>query len=132
MKAQEYAQALYVATRGKEEEEAERILQNFIRILEMHGHKKILTSVERELEKLVRRYGCQGELHVRVANENDADVLSSKIERDIQTLGADTLPRKVVVDETLVGGYELRALGTRIDRTYKRSLLTLYNKLITN
>jgi len=132
MKAQEYAQAIYIATQGKSEADTERILQNVSRIIKEKGHTKLLVSIERELEKILQRTEGSGELLIRVSKESDAETFISDIEKDALVLQAEALPRKVVVDSTLVGGYELRANGTRIDRTYKRSLLTLYNNLVTN
>ena len=132
MKASEYAQALYLATENKTEEEIERIFQNLLRILKERGHSTLLTSITREYEKITERKEGHNELLIRVADSSDVDTFVSQIEKDTQTLKAGTLGKKVVVDDTLVGGYELRANGTRIDRTYKRSLLTLYNNLITN
>ncbi len=36
----------------------------------------------------------------------------------------------VVCDDMLIGGYEVRTEGSRIDRTHKRALVDLYSALI--
>ncbi len=132
MKATQYAEALYIASRNKSEEEVLRIVTQTISLLKEKGHERLLGKVLLELEKIQKRRGGIDELLVRVAKDTDAEAFMNDIQRDAEVLGAASLPRKIVTDDTLIGGYELRAKGSRIDRTYKRSLLTLYNNLITN
>lgn len=132
MKAKQYAEALFLATRDKDEAMLDRIATRFRSLLEEKGHLALLPAVIRELEKLFTQRNNAAELVIRVANTSDAETLKEKIIADIQSLGATALPTRVLVDETLIGGYEVRANGQRIDRTYKRSLLTLYTNLITN
>jgi len=132
MKAQQYAEALFQATRTKNDAELDRIAIQFRSLLEARGHLALLPAVVRELEKLFTQRTNAAEVVIRVAKHSDAETLSDTIKADIQTLDATHLPTHVLVDETLIGGHEVRAQGKRIDRTYKRSLLTLYTNLITN
>ena len=132
MIAQDYAQAFFLATHKKSDGEQERITKNLLHMLEEKGHTALLPSIVRELEKISVRNEGQDELVIKLAREADMDTHTALIETDIASLGAQELPRKVIVDETLIGGYELHAHGARIDRTYKRSLIILYNNLISN
>lgn len=131
-KAQQYAEALFEASLNKDDVELERIVTNFRLLLEQNGHLALMGAVLRELEKLTKQRGSSAELVIRVTQSSDVETFREKIEADILTLNATQLPKKVLIDETLIGGYEVRANGKRIDRTYKRSLLTMYTNLITN
>jgi len=132
MKAKQYAEALFLATCTKSDVELDRIAAQFRSLLEKRGHLALLPAVVRELEKLFSQRNNVTELVIRVAKLTDTESLRDTIEADIRTLNATEFPRRILVDETLIGGYETRAHGQRIDRTYKRSLLTLYTNLITN
>ncbi|HCC05208.1 TPA: hypothetical protein DEP58_02780 [Patescibacteria group bacterium] len=132
MKAKQYAEALFLATRAKSDAELDRIATQFQTLLTKRGHLALLPAVVRELDKLFAQRNNAAEIVIRVANLGDAETQNDKIEADIRTLNATPLPKRILVDTTLIGGYEVRAQGHRIDRTYKRSLLTLYTNLITN
>lgn len=132
MKAHEYAEALYEVSLNKSDEEVTAVLTRFQTLLEERGHTNLLKTILRELEKIERRRSTSTETLVRVAKEEDATRFSENITRDIHTLGGEDVRTRIVIDETLIGGYEVRAKGQRIDRSHKRSLLTLYNNLITN
>ena len=132
MKAQQYAEALFLSSQNKSEEDVERIVLATIELLKEKGYIRLLPAILRELEKIQTRREETKELVVRVAQDSDVDAFKEQIQKDVETLAATSLPKKVISDNTLIGGYELRAKGARIDRTYKRSLLTLYNNLITN
>ncbi|KKS84740.1 MAG: hypothetical protein UV60_C0015G0008 [Parcubacteria group bacterium GW2011_GWA2_43_11] len=132
MKAKQYAEALFLAARTKGDAELDSIASQFRLLLEKKGHLALLPAIVRELDKLFAQRNSGAEIVIRVAKLTDAETLRERIEADILTLNATHLEKRILVDETLIGGYEVRAYGQRIDRTYKRSLLTLYTNLITN
>lgn len=131
MKAQDYAQALFSATTDKDDASVDTILERFVELLRARAHLALLPSVLRELEKLSARMSARHTLQVAVANAEDGARFQARIEADSVALGAESLPKRIVLDPSLVGGYEVRARGQRIDRTYKRSLVELYHTLIT-
>jgi F0F1-type ATP synthase delta subunit len=132
MKAQQYAEALFLATRNASEEKLDAVAIRVVQLLDEKGHRTLLPAILRELEKINQKRGGLEETLIRVAKKTDATVFQSSIDTDIKSLNATQLPQKVEVDDTLIGGYEVIANGKRFDRTYKRSLLTMYTNLITN
>ncbi len=132
MKARYYAEALFEASRGKREEDLDVLVQRITALLEERGHRALLPAIVRELEKLSITRGSKEELVLRVAKESDVEAFMVHIEKDIQTLEAQAYTKKICIDDTIIGGYELRLRGVSIDRTYKRSLLLMYTNLLTN
>lgn len=131
MNPQQYAEAILAASNGKRDEELDRIATRTMEVLSMHGHVGLLPAIVQELEKRLRKTKQHTECLIRVANALDAEKRQSEIASDIETLNASSMPQRTVIDETLIGGHEVRAHGKQIDRTYKRALLQLYNTLLT-
>lgn len=132
MKARQYAEAIFQASRDKSDEELTVLVDRVMALLTKKGYRALLPAIVRELEKLMITRGSTDECSIRVARESDVDTCSAAILADVQALNASTLPSKIIIDDTVIGGYEVRAKGVRFDRTYKRSLLTLYTNLLTN
>lgn len=131
MKAQQYAEALYRAAHSNHTTDAGTLVDRLVTIVRERGHLRLLPAITREYEMLVTMRSTSDEAHVRVARTTDNDTHHARIARDLATLGAPEQPVRVVVDETVIGGYSVEANGTRIDRTYKRALLELYSSLIS-
>jgi F0F1-type ATP synthase delta subunit len=133
MKAREYAEALYAATYGKDDDTQERMVARMLTLLAESGHTRLLPRIMRELVRVTRERGEDVEVMVRVARSADSERYRARIDADLDTLGAAAVAsRATVVDGTAVGGYEVRVRGRRIDRTHKRALMDLYSTLITN
>jgi len=132
MKVQQYAEALFEASRHKSDAELALLAERMCIYLKEKGHFSLLPAIVRELEKITRTRGVQAMCTVRVAQEKDLETFQNEIANAITSLKATELPRNVIFDNTLIGGYEVRAKGVRFDRTYKRSLLNLYTTLLTN
>jgi len=131
MKAQQYAEALYRAAHGHHAVDADTLVERLVAIVREHGHLRLLPAIVREYDTLVKMRSTSDEAHVRVARPQDRDGHAERIARDLATLDAAAHPVRVVVDETVIGGYAVEANGSRIDRTYKRALLELYSSLST-
>jgi F0F1-type ATP synthase delta subunit len=132
MKARQYAEALHLAAADKDDAALQELLERFRVLLRERGHTRLTPAILRELEKLEAQRQDPNIVHVAVAQKQDTQAFASEIQEDIAALDAAGQTQDVVVDETLIGGYEVRTGGGRIDRTYKRALLTLYNTLRTN
>lgn len=132
MSAHHYADALFRAVQEKDEATIDAIILRLVRYMKERGHSALLPTVVREYEILEKKREHEMVNTIRVKKFEDSNTYAELIQKDIDTLGTPSLPRTVIVDETLVGGYEVRSKGMRIDRTYKRTLLTLYNTLLTN
>ncbi len=129
MQATHYAQALYKATTGADESVLEQAVPRLLDLLRERGHLRLFPKVVREYERIIARRATRAECLVRVAREHDASVFADRIARDRESLGAGTGPTRIILDDTAIGGYEVRSQGKRIDRTYKRTLTTLFETL---
>lgn len=127
--ATNYAQAFDLATRDKSEEEVASITSRLITLLKERGHIALYPSVVRAYERQSRRRTSSDTVLIRVAKPNDVQKFASSIAEDLRSVEAGQVAPQTVVDETAIGGYEVRAHGLRLDRTYKQRLLTLYDTL---
>lgn len=133
MKAAQYAEAVFLASQNKDDADLERVSANVVRVLTEARHLSLMPTIIQELVKLQKtRQSGSGACVVRVASAGDVDQYRSEIDAAIQKLDAKELHIEVSVDDTVIGGYAVTAKGKRIDRTHKRSLVTLYDRLITN
>jgi F0F1-type ATP synthase delta subunit len=129
MLALDYAQALYRATANKDDAAQERILERFLALVVERNHTKLLPRIAHELGRVqLRRYADDG-LLVRLARASDLERFRDGIVRDADLLGARGAKVKTILDDTAIGGYEVRAFGQTVDRTYKRRLINLYETL---
>ncbi len=131
MHARDYAEAMFLATQGKDDVEQDVLVGRLREMLASRGHMALLPAIIRELEKVSCRTASSDGAQVRVVRATDATVHAERIACDVATLGMSDVVQEVVIDETVIGGYEVRASGRRIDRTHKRTLLELYTT-ITN
>lgn len=131
MRASWYALALASALKGaKGEKEEKRIFARFREVIRARGHERLLSLVPRELEKIAQR-----EREAQTATLVIADLKSKTkwshacdhYEREgVLPVGATLVHR---VDETIVGGFQIRTKDTLIDGSYKRALLDLYRNI---
>lgn len=135
MKASWYAEALYGALTShtvKDVRDVEKIFTHFRKVITSRGHEKLLPLVGREFEKITLREEEKHAAYLITADgkhdEKWAHAYDHYVKEGILPKGA---VRHNVVDETLVGGFQIRTKGVLIDGSYKRSLIELYRK-ITN
>jgi F0F1-type ATP synthase delta subunit len=129
MKARDYAEAIYLATKHADDSVESAVVERLMEELRARGHEMLLPAIIRELELRVLRRASSAGARITVAHAGDVERHASRIEADLATLSARDLPREVRIDTTVSGGYEVRALGVRIDRTHKRSLVDMYRTL---
>lgn len=128
-KADEYAAALVEATTHMDAHAMDATLARFTALLERRGHIRLLPRIARAVEHRLARTASRNTVVVRVASHDDAHSHKDAIAADIERLDAEQLTKKVLVDHNVVGGYEVRARGIALDRTYKRRLISLYENL---
>lgn len=132
MKASWYAEALAEALSGKNENEAEKVLARFYEVIKAHGHTGLLPHIPAELRKIEAREKVHGEAILVTADTKSrtrwAHAYDHYKKEGLLPQGA---VRHDVVDETLIGGYQIRTKDLLIDSSYKKSLIELYSN-ITN
>lgn len=127
-----YAEALYGALIGKNEKEAGLVSARFLASIKSRGHEGLLKHIPAELEKIVERERGHREVELVSA---DAKSHAKWIHAYDHYEKEGTLPQNSVchnvVDETIIGGFQIRGKKILIDGSYKKSLTELYRN-ITN
>jgi F0F1-type ATP synthase delta subunit len=129
MRAEDYAEALYAATRNKDAATTEQVFARLAEVLSARGHRTLAPAIVRAFERVVRKRSTETMTVVSVAQPSDAATHEARIRADLTTLGLQGTAPLVRTDPTLVGGYEVRTHGTSLDRTYKRTLIEMYRTL---
>ena len=134
MKAQWYAEALYGALEEvTTESDSKKVLARFRKVLSTRGHEKLLPFISRELDKILLREKSNKEVVLVTANTKSKGKWAHAYDHYEKE---GTLPKGAtlheVVDETIVGGFQIRTKDTLIDGSYKKSLFELYRSVTTN
>jgi len=130
--AEQYAEALYEAACEADDAQATVLVLNLVQLLAAKGRTRLLPWIHREYAKLERVRSLSDMAIVRVARRSDVVRHQTAIEADAHTLGIAATELLPLEDATVVGGYSIEARGTRIDRTYKHTLLELYNSFMSS
>ncbi|OIP64931.1 MAG: hypothetical protein COV32_01155 [Candidatus Yonathbacteria bacterium CG10_big_fil_rev_8_21_14_0_10_43_136] len=135
MKASWYAEALYGALNGKHvknESDSRKIFTHFRKVVSARGHDGLLPFVAHEFGKIVTRERDRNEVILVTADNKSvgkwAHAYDHYEKEGIIPKGAT---RRDVVDESIVGGFQIRTKDTLVDGSYKKSLVELYRN-ITN
>lgn len=131
MRASGYSEALYGAIDGKTENESKKIFGRFREVLAARGHGALLRFVPHELEKIAERERSHDEVTLVTADTKSrskwAHAYDHYEKEGIIPKGAE---RREVVDESIIGGYQIRTKDTLIDASYKKPLVELYQRII--
>jgi F0F1-type ATP synthase delta subunit len=130
MNATSYAQALEIALRKKSEDVQAQLVKNFLVILRSRGHQKLLPNIVHELEKRLTRE--QESVKILFAREEDKIRYKENIQADLLEIAKEKEEQSQEIDEKLVGGYRVETKNILIDRSYKRALIDLYQKLLAH
>jgi len=112
-----YTQALInLAAKTSPKEAADALVKN----LEMRGRAKLLPRIAHALSRAAEKAAAQPEEVLVVAREKDA----------AHAHKASSLPEaKVLVDPTIVGGWQARKGSTLTDASFKKQLKDLFNRV---
>ncbi|MBI5799036.1 MAG: F0F1 ATP synthase subunit delta [Candidatus Yonathbacteria bacterium] len=135
MKASWYAEALYGALQGKHvksESDSEKVFTRFRKVLSLRGHDRLLPFISHEFEKILSREKDKNEVTLVTADSKSVSKWAHAYDYyEKQGIISKHATRLDVVDETIVGGFQIRTKDTLIDGSYKTSLVNLYRQ-ITN
>jgi len=135
MKASWYAEALYGALQSeqvKTESDSKKVFAQFRKVIAARGHNSLLPFVAHELEKIIIREKNKNEAVLVIADTKSINKWAHAYDHyEKEGIIPKGTIRRDVVDETIVGGFQIRTKDTLIDGSYKKSLAELYRK-ITN
>lgn len=122
-----YAQALWrIVEGGKEPKKAVRALRE---ALISSGREALLPRIARAFARIADRNTSQSSVVVSVAREKDSGAAIRQSSVILKELGTSPKDLKTRVDDTLIGGWRLEGKGTLVDNSYKKHLLSVYNRL---
>ena len=133
MKASWYAEALYGALQGeklKSEDDPKKILARFRNVLSSHGHDRLLPSVAREIEKIIVREKDRNDVVLVTADNKSRGRWAYTYDHyEKEGIIPEHSTRRDAVDETIIGGFQIKMKGALIDGSYKKSLVELYRSI---
>ena len=97
-------------------------------LLVKHGREALLPRIARAFERIAARKRKAEGISLSVAREKDVKAAMKEAANYIANLGAGSAEAEVVVDDSLIGGWRLEGRGTLVDASFKKQLLTLYNR----
>ena len=119
----DYAQAVLLA-RTREGASDESVVTGLIRNLKETGRMKLLPGILRELKRPEAR-AAKTAPTLELASEKDRAAAEAVL------AAAGVTPRETIVNPSLIRGWRARANGVLMDRSAKRALIDIYQK-ITN
>lgn len=131
MKASWYAEALYAALKWRaSESDFKKVFASFRKVVSNRGHDRLFPFIMRELEKIIAREKIKNEV-VLVTSERSSQSKWSHAYDHYEKEGIipKGATRTDAVDESIVGGFQIRTRDTLIDGSYKKSLVELYRKI---
>lgn len=133
MRASWYSQALYETLQSHKGDET-KLLQQFRETVVRNGHAHMFPKILRSYERLEAKKQKEATIEVTSAtplSEKDVALLLKKSPfKNVLATSHRAVVRKV--DETITGGVVVRTSMMRIDASYKRMLLELYQKITGN
>lgn len=131
MKASWYAEALYGALeKRKSERDVEKIFVRFRDVLARRGHARLLPFVIEEFEKITAREQLKNEVVLVTADKKShSKWLHAYDHYEKEGALPKGASRRDVIDESIIGGFQIRTRDTLIDGSYKTPLVKLYRKI---
>lgn len=132
MRAIHYAKALHELTRSEDTDPA--LFSRFVEILAKNGHLHLARKMVRILTRLIEREAKQNTIELTSAQPLTEGAVGELLKRDPWKHAVTAQHKRVVrtTDDTLTLGVVLRTSKERVDASAKRSLLDLYQSLISN
>lgn len=118
----EYVRILAAAAETEDEAIATKAVAKLVEHLEANGRIKMLSQIARELELVKRRRESLKPLVEVARNEDAQEALAGAKEAGIEV-------KTAVVNDSLIRGWRARAKGVVIDRSAKRALVDIYQKV---
>jgi F0F1-type ATP synthase delta subunit len=121
-----YAQALWnMIEEGTAPSKALRALRDS---LKENGRESLLPRIGRAFARIAERETRRSDMVLTVAREKDERKVRTQVKEVIAKLGIDGKDLKTRIDDTLIGGWRLEGRGHLVDASFKKQLLTMYNR----
>ncbi len=132
MKASWYAEALARALNGKGEKEAIVISARFFDVVKTRGHSGLLKLIPAELKKITKREDSRSEVILVTADQKSRTKWMHAYDHyEKEGIVPSGATRRDVIDKSIIGGFQIRSKNILIDSSYKKSLLDLYQNIVS-
>lgn len=127
-RARVYAKAL-MSLSDSGAAQKETFTKSFADLLKRKGDAGLMTSISREFSKLQEKKQRAKTVKVITAKELTDGEVDDILKKCLPNHGEfDTIVKKV--DETLIGGFRIETTTNIIDISYKKSLQSMYRKML--
>jgi F0F1-type ATP synthase delta subunit len=96
--------------------------------LEEKGRIQLMPKLALALKRLQERDATRSTMTLSVGRANDSAQALREAERTLAEMRVTDTDLCETVDETLIGGWRLEGRGLLVDKSWKSSLLSLYNR----
>ncbi len=121
-----YAQALakMIASGRGPKEAVEALRQLLVRL----GRAALLPKIGRAFARIAERERGRAGVVLTTARESDNHVAHHEAESILSDMGVDARDVTMRTDESLIGGWRLEGRERLVDASFKKYLLSLYNR----
>ena len=122
----QYAQALWrIVEKGKTPKDA---VANLRKVLERHGRMRLLSKIGRAFARIAARESDKRAVVLSVAHAKDEAGAKRAAKEALRAMDSSALEAEVRLDSTLIGGWRLEGRERLVDASFKKYLLSLYNR----
>ena len=129
MTAQQYALALHQAVSEVKPQDHDRVLENFVNVLNSNGDLGLYPQIEQEYKKIEAE--SQGIKQVDVLTANK-DINTKALVAELNRIVGDRVEVNHEVDDKIIGGVVIKVDDTLIDASVRNSLESLKKDLTHN
>ncbi len=130
MRAAHYAKALHEILKTHKQDE-EKMLKHFAETVAANGHAHLFRKIIKSYERMLAKEDKATTIEVTSATPLSTDAVAALLKKEPfkHALSASHKRVERKTDDSIVGGIVVRTGTMRIDGSYKRSLLELYQTL---
>jgi len=127
MLAKYYALAIALAIAGKSGAELDATLERFFALLKGKGHVTLLPHILREIERYSELLKSRDSVTITTPAPASSEHIE-QIQKSFAEYGVGAGELVKSLDTYLVGGFTIKTRDLRIDASFKRQLLDLYQQ----
>lgn len=121
-----YAQALWeMIEKGKKPKEAVHALRE---ILVAHGRQNLMPKIAHAFRRIAEKQSQRTGIVLSIAHEKDERNAKKNVREILTAMKTEANDLTVKLDDSLIGGWRLEGREMLVDASFKKQLLTLYNR----
>lgn len=126
MKSVVYARALHSVLQDNQSD-LDKVLSNFFRVVKLRGDEKLRTRILKTYLSLLEEEVDEKKVFLVVSNiKDEKEVLQAYDDYVKKGVIPEESIKEIKVDETIIGGFQIKNKKILIDGSYKKNLIELY------